>query len=146
MSKRLIKVLGKVRSTGSTTEKVDLLKLYKSSLMKKIFFMTYDPFTTFGISKVCMEDVHFGKGIGDKVWFKKVWKLLAKLKARKLTGGDARLAVVNLMQEVQEPWATLLYQILNGDLRLGAKNKLINKVYPEQSTGQTKMNSYSLYT
>ncbi len=123
-------ILSEIASTSSKIEKVALIKKNKSMNMELIFSHAYNPFITFGTTKIEMDDFSFNDNrVIDERWFDAMIQMLNKLSKREYTGNRARDIIRDFMESGPEAWARLIYNILNKDLRIGASEKSINKVY-----------------
>jgi len=117
-----------LRATNSSTEKKKILEENKSDLLAKIFIQAYDPFITFGISKIDASDVIYSDK-GHDEWWEMYFDLLNNLSKRVLTGHAARDAIKELLALNTKEGGEILLQTLKKDLRMGGGVRLINKVY-----------------
>jgi len=106
---------------------ISLIKTKKKLLTqvpKPYLKYAYDPFFQYGIKNVKPS------GKGDRVFDNWTWRLLDVLRERKVTGNKARQVTATHMSTLTSRSATLLYNILQKDLRCGISTKRINEVFP----------------
>lgn len=129
---KINEVLEQLSLTFSSNEKKRILQESKSDRLKQIFKFTYDPFITFGISKVDASDVVYGnysEVSEDVFWDVYVKSLLECLMKRELTGNAARDEIKKVITLATPEDGAIVLNILKKDLRIGAGKKLINAVY-----------------
>jgi DNA ligase 1 len=88
-------------------------------------FLALNPYFVYGVKQVPES-----KDLTDRPnpWVR-FWALCESLRTRSITGGNARLAIQDLMQEFDsEQWNGLARRVLIKDLRCGVSEKTINKV------------------
>jgi DNA ligase-1 len=88
-------------------------------------YQAYNPFYTFNVKKV-----PDSKGLTDRAnpWTK-FWALLESLRTRSVTGGNARSAIAELMEEFDSTeWNNVCARVIKKDLRCGISEKTLNKV------------------
>jgi len=125
---RILKLLAK---TSSTLQKKLILKETKSPELEFVFKNTYDPFITFGTTKIDTTGISYRKCEVDERWLKALKILLQRLKDREITGNAARDEVKNFIMMYPEEWGEVVLNILKKDLRIGAGKRLINDIYKD---------------
>lgn len=131
MLKDTLAELETVSLCNGINEKISFLKNPKLSstvVMKKIFKMTYDPGTTYGIVVKDKDPVNLTMSINEENWtmFK---ELLGKLSRREYTGNTARDAWNQLYTQLTPLEMKWFTRIINRDLRIGINAKTVNKIW-----------------
>lgn len=120
------------------TRLVEALNVSNSSLYKKqvlaeypeckeLLKITYNPFITFGItSKTIRKNEHLYDGRPPEHG---LWSLLGELEKRELTGHNAIRAVLRYINHYKS-FRSILYKVIDRNLKTRADAKLINQVWP----------------
>ena len=88
-------------------------------------YLAYNPFFTYGVKKVPESS---GLTHRPNPWTR-FWALCESLRTRSVTGGRAREAIEEVMQEFDsEEWNGLARRVLIKDLRCGVSEKTLNKI------------------
>lgn len=119
-----------IASVGSTNEK---LKMVKDHINNDIFSSTLlyamDPTKIYGIvPNLNWEQINTD---GEKYFDESTFELLDSLSKRELTGHAARDAVLEELNKLYSPSASLLVNILKHDLRTGFGISITNKAKPD---------------
>ena len=96
--------------------------------LQKIFYYTYNPYKKYGVtSKNCKKNLDL---LGHSNTYGSIFTLLDDLANRVCTGHTA-IANVNRFILENKQYETLIYNIIDRDLKMGASTSSINKVIPE---------------
>jgi DNA ligase-1 len=88
-------------------------------------YLALNPFFVYGVKKV-PESTDLTDRENPWVSF---WALCESLRTRSVTGGDARVAIADMMERFDsEQWNGLARRVLIKDLRCGVSDKTINKI------------------
>lgn len=118
MSIRIEQFIDSMRSTSSSTEKVDIIK-EASPYAHKALEYAYNPFKQYYVtSKTCIKNSHL-----KQIHSLDLFEVLDKLTNREVTGHDAIKLVNGLDNES-------IYKIIDKDLGIRAGAKVINKAIP----------------
>ena len=120
-------ILKQLEATSSRLEKEAILEREKDNeLLKKVFFLAYDPFTQF-----------YQRKIPEYVTARPVWKsldsALDKLKAlsnREVTGNAAIEYLSQVLASVSKSDAEVIERVIKKDLKCGASESTANKIWP----------------
>lgn len=130
-SKEILAKLDAISKVKPKAKEEALKELLEDEHFLKVCIYAYDPFKTFGMKKVPNRNsgssADFAFDDGDLI----IWDVLDEMAERKLTGNDAKLAVLELMDSCCPDSAELLKRIINKDLRAGFTAKTINRVRPD---------------
>ena len=88
-------------------------------------YLALNPFFVYGVKKVPES-----AGLTDRPnpWVS-FWALCESLRTRSVTGGDARVAIDDMMEQFDsDQWNSLARRVLIKDLRCGVSEKTINKI------------------
>ena len=118
MSIRIEQFIDSMRSTSSSTEKVDIIK-EASPYAHKALEYAYNPFKQYYVtSKTCIKNSHL-----KQIHSLDLFEVLDKLTNREVTGHDA-IKLVNGLDDES------IYKIIDKDLGIRAGAKVINKAIP----------------
>ena len=127
--KRLNKLVIELKSTNSLKNKKQILSLYPD--MAKILEYVYNPYKKYGVtSKLLKKREDLGICPEGQNAYTNIFDLLDDLYSRKLTGHDAIKSINGFITDNKE-WDTLLYCIIDKDLKTRTGVSIINKVWPE---------------
>ena len=118
--------IDKMRSTSSSTEKVQIIK-DADPFIHKVLEYTFNPFKQYYVtSKTCKKNFNLRDPnyIHDNIF-----DLLDDLTSRTYTGHDA-IAVVNSFINMNEEYEDLIYSVIDKDLKTRTGAKVINKAFP----------------
>ena len=123
----IIDILNEIAATSSRNEKEAIIRREKDNeLLKRVFFLAYDPFTQFYIRKIpaYMTDVvatrTLEEGLND----------LSKLSSRTYTGHDGIDWLTDILETLSAEDAKVIERLIGKDLKCGASDSTANKVWP----------------
>lgn len=119
-------VLELVKSTTKTKEKQEYIKDISDNT-KKLFYLTYNPFITFGVKKIPEYTPIFDNGSEEDL--NPFFDLCDKLSSRQLTGHSALDAISNTLSLYTEKTAVSLALVLGKDLKANLATEMINKIH-----------------
>jgi DNA ligase-1 len=123
--KRIQEFVGRLKSTNSTNDKIDIIKEYNDDqIIKQVLKYTYSPFKQYHVtSKTCKKnsDLCDPNQIHDTIF-----ELLDDLRLRQFTGHDA-ISMVNSFVDNNSDYTDLIYCILDKNLKTRTGADLINK-------------------
>ena len=122
---RLNKLVIELQNTNSMNDKKEILSLYSD--MTKILEYVYNPYKKYGVTSKILKK---RQDLGTLNSYTNIFNLLDDLYLRKLTGHDAIKTVNGFISDNKE-WNTLLYDIIDKDLKTRTGVSIINKVYPK---------------
>lgn len=120
-------ILNELAATSSRLEKEAILKREQNNeLLKRVFFLAYDPFTQFYIRKIP------SYATSRPVWhtLESALPKLDKLSKREVTGNAGIEYLSLLLSEVDPVDAKVLERIIQKDLKCGASESTANKIWP----------------
>ena len=123
----ILDILKELEATSSRLEKEAILKREENNeLLKRVFFLAYDPFTQFYIRKIPSYVTE------EKPWhsLESALPKLDKLSKREVTGNAGIEYLSLLLSEVNEQDAKVLERIIGKDLKCGASASTANKIWP----------------
>lgn len=137
-STNVIDILEQLEGVGGRLEKESILKRNRDNkLLKKALIAALDPYVVYYVNKFKMPKSGQGAREYDNdealTYFLK--DLLPKLSSRKLTGNNAKDAVVacfSHMTELQQKWCQ---RIILRNLRAGVQGSTVNKIWPDTIKG-----------
>lgn len=100
-----------------------------SALAKAVFLFAMSPFITYGVGPETVVVGLKGDHSGSSGWDSSTIALLEDLAERRLTGNNAREAVVGELQRLDMPSRILLYRVLVKEMRMGLGPKTVNKFH-----------------
>lgn len=124
----IIDILKELESTSSRLEKEAILKREQNNeLLKKVFFLAYDPFTQFYQRKI-PSYTSAKKNQADSL--ESVLDSLSVLSTRQVTGNAAIEFLTKLLSSLVEDDSKVLERIISKDLKCGASESTANKIWP----------------
>lgn len=93
---------------------------------KRLMVEALSPYRVFGIKKYKEPKAYDVSDASPEMFF----ELLNKLHSRELTGNAARDMVTYVLSNYTEETAKILKRVLNKDLKIGASETSLNKIYP----------------
>lgn len=128
----IISILQSLADTSSTNDKkailAEAMTTEHADTLKRLFIYAYNPFITFGVSKVDVSDIVYENysEMSESVWWDGLFALLSILSSRQLTGNAAKDSIKSHMARASEKDAQVVLHTLKKDLRIGAGVRLIN--------------------
>lgn len=123
----ILNILNQISATSSRNEKEAILKANAdNNLLKRCFFLAYDPFTQFHIRKI----PHYNMCSGPSIHIGYALDELSKLSTRKLTGNAAIEFLANLLGQLDVDDSEVLERVIGKDLKVGVTGTTANKVWP----------------
>lgn len=123
----IIDILNELASTSSRLEKEAILKREENNeLLKRVFFLAYDPFTQFYIRKI-------PQYMTDSVPMRTLEKAmddLSDLSTRKVTGNEGIDWLTDILETLTSEDAKVIERIIAKDLKCGASESTANKIWP----------------
>ena len=122
----IIDILNELASTSSRLEKEAILKREQNNeLLKRVFFLAYDPFTQFYIRKIPKYEKNTTPYAASLV---SMLPALNDLSNRVVTGNAAIDHLTGILEAVIEP--EVIERIIGKDLKCGASGSTANKTWP----------------
>jgi ATP-dependent DNA ligase len=124
----ILDILNEIASTSSRNEKEAIIRREKDNeLLRRVFFLAYDPFTQFYIRKIPEyernESTHAASLAG-------LLPGLQALSSRRATGNAGIYHLQTMLQALNVKDAEVLERIIGKDLKCGASGSTANKVWP----------------
>lgn len=123
----ILQILNELAATSSRLEKEAIIKREKDNeLLKRVYFLAYDPFTQFYIRKISayMTDAvatrTLEEGLND----------LSKLSSRTYTGHDGIDWLTDILETLSAEDAKVIERVIGKDLKCGASDSTANKIWP----------------
>jgi len=127
---QVIEILETLESDNSRLYKEKILAKHReNSLLHRTFFLAFDPWKNWGVSKYDKPLTEGSSGHSDEL-LARFLDLLESLNSRNLTGNAARDAVGALISEGDELAQKWLERLLWRNLRCGVSHSTVNKVWP----------------
>ena len=124
----IIDVLNELASTSSRLEKEAILKREENNeLLKKVFFLAYDPFTQFYQRKI----PEYTSATSEQAdTLDSVLDSLKVLSNREATGNAGIEFLIKLLSSLVEGDSKVLERVIQKDLKCGASESTANKIWP----------------
>lgn len=124
----ILDILNEIAATSSRNEKEAIIRREKDNeLLKRVYFLAYDPFTQFYIRKIPEyernESVHAASLTSMLLG-------LETLTSRRATGNAAIYHLQTMLMALNASDAQVLERIIAKDLKCGASDSTANKVWP----------------
>ena len=118
-----------MNDSSSGNYKIETIKKHSNSeFLQKIFYYTYNPYKKYGVTaKNCKKNSDL---LGHANTYGDIFNLLDDLANRVCTGHNA-IANVNRFILENRQYEDIIFNIIDGDLKMGASTSSINKVIPE---------------
>ena len=127
--KRIQEFVGRLKSTNSTNDKIDIIKEYNDDYMiKQVLKYTYSPFKQFHLTSATVKK---NKKLEPREGYNDLFYLLDALTKRTITGHDAIQYVKGYVQYIEEWQQDLVFCILDKNLKTRTGADLINKAIPK---------------
>jgi len=125
---KVSKILDQLSENNSRNFKIELLTKHKdNAIFKRVAFLAYDPFTQFYVRKI--PDYTAGKCFPD-ISLMEAMDELTKLSSREFTGNRAINHLGWILQNCSVENAQVIERIIGKDLKCGASESTLNKVWP----------------
>lgn len=125
----ILQILNELAATSSRLEKEAILKREQNNeLLKKVFFLAYDPFTQFYIRKI---PVYQRNETEHAASLEGLLPGLDTLSSRRATGNAGIYHLQTMLQALNVEDAEVLERIIGKDLKCGASASTANKTWPE---------------
>ena len=123
----IMSILDELELTSSRLEKEAILKReVDNTLLRKVFFLAYDPFTQFYIRKIPEYTPNQGKGISLNFALDSIGDL-----SKRLVTGNAGIAhLKSNLEALHFTDALVLERVIGKDLKVGCSGSTANKVWP----------------
>ena len=127
--KRIQEFVGRLKSTNSTNDKIDIIKEYEEDyIIEKTLKYTYSPFKQFHLTSATVKK---NKKLEPREGYNDLFYLLDALTKRTITGHDAIQYVKGYVQYMDEWQQDLVFCILDKNLKTRTGADLINKAIPK---------------
>ena len=125
--KSILSILNELEATSSRLEKEAILKReVDNTLLRKVFFLAYDPFTQFYIRKIPEYTLNRGEGIALNFALDSIGDL-----SKRLVTGNAGIAhLKSNLEATNFEDAAVLERVIGKDLKVGCSGSTANKVWP----------------
>lgn len=124
----IIDILNEIASTSSRLEKEAILKREENNeLLKKVFFLAYDPFTQFYQRKIPKYEKN---NTNLAVSLANILPALSDLSNRVFTGNAAIERLTSILEAVCGTESEVIERIISKDLKCGASESTANKIWP----------------
>jgi hypothetical protein len=123
----ILSILNELESTSSRLEKEAILKREQyNALLKRVFFLAYDPFTQFYIRKIPA----YKQIPNYDISLEEALNQLDLLSGRVVTGNAAIEHLRNILCNIPEHSAKVIERVIAKDLKCGASESTANKIWP----------------
>ena len=124
----ILSILNEIANDPSRNNKQAILEAHKDNdLLKKVFFLAYDPFTQFYIRKIpAYVTNRTGKGIALNFALDSI----GDISKRMVTGNAALAHLKSNLEALTQEDALVLERVITKDLRVGCTGSTANKVWP----------------
>jgi hypothetical protein len=123
----ILSILNELESTSSRLEKEAILKREQhNALLKRVFFLAYDPFTQFYIRKIPA----YKQIPNYDISLEEALNQLDLLSSRVVTGNAAIEHLRNILCNIPEHSAKVIERVIAKDLKCGASESTANKIWP----------------
>lgn len=124
----IIDILKELESTSSRLEKEAILKREQNNeLLKKVFFLAYDPFTQFYQRKIPAYEKNNSSHAASLA---SMLPSLNDLSSRTVTGNAAIDRLTSILEAVCGTESEVIERIIKKDLKCGASESTANKIWP----------------
>jgi hypothetical protein len=121
-------ILNELAATSSRLEKEAILKREQNNeLLKRVFFLAYDPFTQFYIRKI---PEYERNETSHAASLESMLLGLETLTSRRATGNAAIYHLQTMLMALKASDAQVLERIIQKDLKCGASESTANKIWP----------------
>ena len=131
--KKVVEIITELRSISSRNEKEAILLANKDNeILKKVFYLAYDPSINFYIKSIPYED-NWKHGeyfeYDENEEFEIMFDVLETIYSRELTGNKAISFLVGVLSERSTEMQELVCNIVKKDLDCGIQTTTINKIW-----------------
>lgn len=142
--KKVVDIIKELRSTSSRNEKESILLANKDNeILKKVFYLAYDPSINFYIKKIPDSWLHDDETFGEN--WEPVFDTLEEIYSRKVTGNEALENLLFMLNNIDCNMAHLVCNIVKKDLDCGVQTTTINKIWKNLITEPPYL-SYTLFS
>jgi hypothetical protein len=142
--KKVVEIIKELRSTSSRNEKESILLANKDNeILKKVFYLAYDPSINFYIKKIPDSWLHDDETFGEN--WEPVFDTLEEIYSRKVTGNEALENLLFMLNSIDCNMAHLVCNIVKKDLDCGVQTTTINKIWKNLITEPPYL-SYTLFS
>ena len=142
--KTVVDIIKELRSTSSRNEKESILLANKDNeILKKVFYLAYDPSINFYIKKIPDSWLHDDETFGEN--WEPVFDTLEEIYSRKVTGNEALENLLFMLNSIDCNMAHLVCNIVKKDLDCGVQTTTINKIWKNLITEPPYL-SYTLFS
>lgn len=147
--KKVVEIIKELRSTSSRNEKESILLANKDNeILKKVFYLAYDPSINFYIKSIPYEDSwkhgeYFEYDENEE--FEILFDVLETIYSRELTGNKAISFLTGVLSERSTEMQELVCNIVKKDLDCGVQTTTINKIWKGLITEPPYL-SYTLFS
>ncbi len=122
----ILQILNELAATSSRLEKEAIIRREKDNiLLKRVYFLAYDPFTQFYIRKIpAYKHEHSIGSLSDAMG------MLSDLSSRTVTGNAAIFHLKTILSGLDADDAQVIERIIGKDLKCGASDSTANKIWP----------------
>ena len=122
----ILQILNELAATSSRLEKEAIIKREKDNmLLKRVYFLAYDPFTQFYQRKIpSYKHEHSIGSLNDAM------DMLSDLSSRIVTGNAAIFHLKTILSGLDADDAQVIERIIGKDLKCGASDSTANKIWP----------------
>jgi hypothetical protein len=123
----ILQILNELAATSSRLEKEAIIKREKNNmLLKRVYFLAYDPFTQFYQRKIPEYTPNKGEGISLEFAMDSIGDL-----SKRIVTGNAGIAhLKSNLEALNINDALVLERIIGKDLKCGASDSTANKIWP----------------
>lgn len=140
----ICEIIKELRSTSSRNEKESILLANKDNeILKKVFYLAYDPSINFYIKKIPDSWLHDDETFGEN--WEPVFDTLEEIYSRKVTGNEALENLLFMLNSIDCNMAHLVCNIVKKDLDCGVQTTTINKIWKNLITEPPYL-SYTLFS
>jgi hypothetical protein len=122
----ILQILNELAATSSRLEKEAIIKREKDNeLLKRVYFLAYDPFTQFYQRKIpSYKHEHLIGSLNDAM------DMLSDLSSRIVTGNAAIFHLKTILSGLDADDAQVIERVIGKDLKCGASDSTANKIWP----------------
>lgn len=122
----ILQILNELAATSSRLEKEAIILREKDNmLLKRVYFLAYDPFTQFYQRKIPVyKHEHSIGSLSDAM------DMLSDLSSRTVTGNAAIFHLKTILSGLNAEDAQVIERIIGKDLKCGASDSTANKIWP----------------
>lgn len=147
--KKVVEIIKELRQTPSRNEKESILLANKDNeILKKVFYLAYDPSINFYIKSIPYED-NWKHGeyfeYDENEEFEILFDVLETIYSRELTGNKAISFLTGVLSERSTEMQELVCNIVKKDLDCGVQTTTINKIWKGLITEPPYL-SYTLFS